>query len=200
MADQTFTAGQILTAAQVTTLQENSGLTPMTPSSVSGTGVTLVANTTTIAAASTASINGVFTSAYTNYLVTYNLTAASTYMRLRIKTASADISTSYGATMAYIVDNSSAWSWLNAGAVSWNATNWLISNGVSGVYGQIMVFNPNLAVNTWMDGSANSFSSTNSAKLTFGGRNSGTDQATGLTLFPDSGTFTGTVNVYGYRK
>ena len=200
MADQTFTAGQVLTAAQMTTLQSNIGLVPMTPSSVSGTGVTIVGNTTTIAAASTASINGVFTSAYTNYVVTYNLTAASSFMRLKLKTAGADISTNYGATMAYIVDNSTAWAWLNAGAASWNATNWLISNGVSGVYGSITVFNPNLAANTWMDGSATSFNSTNSAKLTFGGRNAGTDQATGLTIFPDSGTFTGTVTVYGYRK
>jgi hypothetical protein len=200
MADQTFTAGQVLTAEQLTTLQSNSGLTPMTPSSVSGTNVTLVGNTTTIAAGTTASINGVFTSSYTNYLVVYNLTVASTFMRMQLKTAGADISTNYGLTMAYITDNSTAWAWLNAGAVSWNATNWLISNGVSGVYGQIMVFNPNLAANTWMDGSATAFTSTNSSKLTFGGRNAGTDQATGLTFFPSSGTFTGTVNVYGYRK
>ena len=200
MADQTFTAGQILTAAQMTTLQANIGLVPMTPSSVSGTGVTIVGNTTTIAAASTASINGVFTSAYTNYVVTYNITALSNYLRLQLKTAGADISTNYGGTAAYINDNSAAWSWLNAGAVSWNATNFLLSLNTSGVFGSFTIFNPNIAANTWIDGSATTFTSTNSAKLVYGQRNNGTDQATGLTLFPDSGTFTGTVTVYGYRK
>ena len=200
MADQTFTAGQILTAAQMTTLQANSGLIPMTPTSVSGTGVTITGNTVTIAAASTASINGVFTSSYTNYLVVYNITAASTFMRMKLKTAGADISTNYGLTMAYINDNSTSWTFLNAGAASWNDTRWLISNGASVLFGAMTLFNPQLAANTYMDGNATAIASTNSAKLVLGGRNNGTDSATGLTLFPDSGTFTGTVTVYGYRK
>ena len=198
MADQTFTSGQILTAAQMTTLQSNGGLVPMTPSSVSGTGVTLSGNTMIVAAASTASIIGVFTSSYTNYVAVYNFTAVSNYMRFKVRTASADISTGYGNTMAAITDNSSSLSFLNSAAASWNDTKWLLTNNAVS-FGVVQIFNPQLAANTFFDNNGTSIASTNSFKYFGGGRNTGTDVCTGLTFFPDSGTFTGTVTVYGYR-
>jgi hypothetical protein len=198
MPDQTFTAGQILTAAQMTTLQANSGLVAMTPSSVSGSGVTLSGNTVTLAAASTASINGVFTSSFTNYVVVYNFTATSNYVRMKLRTASADISTGYGATVGVITDNSTTLTFLNSAAVSWNDTKWLLANN-NPSFGVAAVFNPQLASNTYFDNNGTSFASTNSVKYFGGGRNTGSDVCTSLTLFPDSGTFTGTVTVYGYR-
>ena len=198
MADQTFTSGQILTAAQMTTLQSNTGLVVMTPTSVSGTGVTLSGNTMVVTAASTASIIGCFTSTFTNYAVVYNFTAVSNYMRFKVRTASADISTGYGTTMAAITDNSTALSFLNAGATNFNDTKWLLTNNAVS-FGVVQVFNPQLAANTFFDNNGTSIASTNSFKYFGGGRNTGTDVCTGLTLFPDSGTFTGTVTVYGYR-
>jgi hypothetical protein len=198
MADQTFTSGQILTAAQMTTLQSNTGLVAMTPTSVSGTGVSLSGNTVSISAASTASIIGCFTSAFTNYAVVYNFTSVSNYVRFQLRTASADVATGYGATFAAITDNSTAWGWLNANAVSWNDTKWLVTNNQPS-FGSLTLFNPQKATNTYLDNNGTSFTSTNSFKYLGGGRNTGTDVCTGLTLFPDSGTFTGTVNVYGYR-
>lgn len=198
MADQTFTSGQILTAAQMTSLQSNTGLVVMTPTSVSGTGVTLSGNTMTVAAASTASIIGCFTSAFTNYAVVYNFTAVSNYIRFRVRTASADISTGYGNTMASITDNSTSVSFLNSAATSWNGTYWLLTNNTTS-FGVAQVFNPQLAANTFYDNNGTAIASTNSFKYFGGGRNTGTDVCTGLTMFPDSGTFTGTVTVYGYR-
>ena len=198
MPDQSFTSGQILTASQMSSLQSNTGLVAMTPTSVSGTGVTLSGATATITAASTASIIGCFTSAFTNYVAVYNFTSSSSYIRMKMRTASADVSTGYGGTLAYIADNSTSWSWLNSGAASWNDTRWLISLPERS-FGSITVFNPFLAANTFIDGGGTSISSTNSTKCVNGGRNTGTDVCTGLTFFPDSGTFTGTVTVYGYR-
>ena len=198
MAIKTFTTGEVLTAADTNTYLANSGLVAIKPTSVSGTGVTLSESTVTIADASTASIIGCFSASFTNYVVVYNFTASSSYVRLKLRTASADISTNYGATMAYIADNSTAWSWLNPGTSSWADTRWLISLPERN-FGTVTVFNPFLATSTFIDGSGTSISSTNSAKFVYGGRNTGTDVCTGLTLFPDSGTFTGTVTVYGYR-
>ena len=198
MADQTFTSGQILTAAQMTTLQSNTGLVAMTPSSVSGTGVTLSGNTMVVTAASTASIIGVFTSAFTNYLTVFNITATSDYLRMKLRTASADISTGYGNTQAFVNDNSTSVSFLNSGAASWNDTRWLIAANQQ-AYGEITLYNPQKAASTFYTSDVASITSTNSSKLFGSGRNTGTDVCTGLTIFPDSGTFTGTVTVYGYR-
>ena len=198
MPDQTFTSGQILTASQMSTLQSNTGLVAMTPSSVSGTGVTLSGNTVTIAAASTASILGCFTSSFTNYVVVYDLTAVSTYCRFQLRTASAAVTTGYGATVAAITDNSTSLSFLNSAASSWNGTNWLLTNNQAS-FGTVSLFNPQLATNTYFDLNGTSIATTNSFKYFGGGRNTGTDVCTGLVVFPDSGTFTGTINVYGYR-
>ena len=198
MPDQTFTSGQILTASQMSTLQSNTGLVAMTPSSVSGTGVTLSGNTMTVTAASTASIIGVFTSAFTNYVVSYNLTATSDFLRMKLRTASADISTGYGSTEALINDNSTSLSFLNSGASSWNDTRWLFASNQQ-AYGTMTLFNPQKAASTFFSNDAASISSTNSARIFGAGRNTGTDVCTGLTIFPDTGTFTGTVTVYGYR-
>jgi len=198
MPDQTFTSGQILTAAQMTSLQSNTGLVAMTPSSVSGTGVSLSGNTATITAASTASIIGCFTSAFTNYVMVYNLTATSDYLRMRLRTASADISTGYGNTQALITDNSTTVGFLNSGAASWNDTRWLIAANTQ-AYGTMTLYNPQKAASTFYTADVSTISSTNSMRLFGSGRNTGTDVCTGLTIFPDTGTFTGTVTVYGYR-
>jgi len=198
MPDQTFTSGQILTASQMSSLQSNTGMVVMTPTSVSGTGVTLSGNTMTMTAASTASIIGCFTSAFTNYAVVYNFTTTSNYIRFKVRTASADVSTGYGTTMSAITDNSTSLSFLNSAASSWNDTKWLLTNN-SASFGVVQVFNPQLATNTYFDNNGTSIASTNSFKYFGGGRNTGTDVCTGLTFFPDSGTFTGTVTVYGYR-
>jgi hypothetical protein len=198
MAIKTFTTGEVLTAADTNTYLANAGLVAMKPTSVSGTGVTLSGATATITAASTASIIGCFNASFTNYVVVYNFTASSSYIRMKVRTASADVSTGYGGTMAYIADNSTSWNWLNPGAATWNDTRWLISLPERS-FGSVSVFNPFLAANTFIDGGGTSISGTNSTKAVNGGRNTGTDVCTGLTLFPDSGTFTGTVTVYGYR-
>jgi hypothetical protein len=151
-----------------------------------------------MAAASTASIIGCFTSAYTNYVVVYNFTATSSYLRMKLRTASADVSTGYGTTNAFINDNSTTVGFLNSGAATFNDTRWLISQNVQS-YGTMTIFNPQLAVSTFMQNDNSAISGTNSLRLFGGGRNTGTDVCTGLTIFPDSGTFTGTVTVYGYR-
>ena len=198
MAIKTFTTGEVLTAADTNTYLANSGLVAIVPTSVSGSGVALANATVTITAASTASIIGCFTSTYTNYLAVYNFTATSSYLRMKLRTASADVSTGYGTTNAFVNDNSTTLGFLNSGAASWNDTRWLISQNVQS-YGTMTLFNPQIAATTFLQNDNTAISSTNSLRLFGAGRNTGTDVCTGLTIFPDSGTFTGTVTVYGYR-
>lgn len=62
MADQTFTSGQILTAAQMTTLQSNIGLTWI--------------STNTFTATATKQFTSLFTSAFTDYRVLFSYTAS----------------------------------------------------------------------------------------------------------------------------
>jgi len=198
MAIKTFTTGEVLTASDTNTYLANSGLVAVVPTSVSGSGVALANATVTITAASTASIIGCFTSTYTNYLAVYNFTATSSYLRMKLRTASADVSTGYGTTNAFVNDNSTTLGFLNSGAVSWNDTRWLISQNVQS-YGTMTLFNPQIAATTFLQNDNTAISSTNSLRLFGAGRNTGTDICTGLTIFPDSGTFTGTITVYGYR-
>lgn len=198
MAIKTFTTGEVLTASDTNTYLANSGLVAVVPTSVSGSGVALANATVTITAASTASIIGCFTSQYTNYLAVYNFTATSSYLRMKLRTASADVSTGYGTTNAFVNDNSTTLGFLNSGAVSWNDTRWLISQNVQS-YGTMTLFNPQIAATTFLQNDNTAISSTNSLRLFGAGRNTGTDICTGLTIFPDSGTFTGTITVYGYR-
>ncbi|CAB4167059.1 hypothetical protein UFOVP873_1 [uncultured Caudovirales phage] len=198
MAIKTFTTGEVLTSSDTNTYLANSGLVAVVPTSVSGSGVALANATVTITAASTASIIGCFTSTYTNYVVVYNITATSNYLRMKLRTASADVSANYGTTNAFINDNSTTLGFLNSGATSWNDTRWLISQNVQS-YGTMTIFNPQLAVSTFFQNDNTAISGTNSLRLFGSGRNTGTDVCTGLTIFPDSGTFTGTITVYGYR-
>ena len=68
MADQTFTSGQILTAAQMTTLQGNSGLVVVTPTGV--TGGTISGSTVTIGAGvSSVAVAGCFSSSFDSYKI-----------------------------------------------------------------------------------------------------------------------------------
>ena len=83
MARQTFTAGQVLTAAQMTTLQDNSGLQ-------------LVTAETALAAAATLTVDGCFTSSFTNYRIMINATGAATANPvLQLRAAGSTAATNY---------------------------------------------------------------------------------------------------------
>jgi hypothetical protein len=109
MATQTFTAGQILTAAQLTTLQSNSGLQHITGASFS-------------AATSVSLPNGTFSTAYDNYRIILTLTALTTDSTFTMRTRASGTDNSavsyitaqggpnVGSTFTYSVTNeASAW-------------------------------------------------------------------------------------------
>ena len=198
MADQTFTSGQILTAAQMTTLQANSGLVVMVPSSVSGTGVT-VATTgkVTFTAASPINVNGCFTTAYDYYRVVVNTTTTATgglwNFQLRVGGVNAAGATDYSFSL---LQSASAGAWLN---LNFNAGTNIISLGYAGAAttasSSIEFVGPALAQKTSMSVAGNY----GGTPIVGGGQHALSTAYDGFAITPSAGTITGTLCVYGYR-
>ena len=175
-----FTAGAILTAAQMNAV----GMWFVKSSTVSG--------------ASELICDDAFSADFTNYRIVYTITATSNFIRMQLRSSSGNVATNYGNTATTTSDNSTIVTFLNAGAVSFDGTKWLL--GVTQpTFGSSDIFQPNLAANTFYDAHNAGISSTNALRLTAAGRHNANTVCTGLRIFPDSGTLTGTVAVYGYR-
>ena len=182
MAVQTFTAGQILTAADTNTYLANSGLVYITSATV-GSGVASV------------SIAGCFSSTYDNYKVVYAGGVGSTAQAIGVLLTGsatgyygATVVASFSAAVATSNGASNASSWLYAGASS-----------VNNNYIDLDILGPNLAKATGAFGPY-IVATTSGVGGMFSGYHDSLYQATGLT-FGVAGTLTGgTVTVYGYRK
>jgi hypothetical protein len=187
MAEQTFTAGQILTAAQMTTLQANTGLNYITKLAF-----------TSATAAAPARIDGCFTAAYSAYriVVQSQYSAASdTNLRLRLRSAgstpSQTVWTQYiafntpaGAGLVYLVNQSQA---TIANSADTNATC------------SADIQDPFNARATAITSQSMALSTTTSIFSNIGCGLNNTTSYNGFEIYTDSGNITGTVAVYGYR-
>jgi hypothetical protein len=198
MADQTFTAGQVLTAAQMTTLQANSGLVVMVPSSVSGTGVSVsTGGKVTFTTATPINVNGCFTSAYDYYRVVMNVTTAVTgglfNFQMRVGGVNAAGATDYAFSL---LQSASAGAWLN---LNFNAGTNIISLGYaaagSTASSSIEFFGPSLAQKTSITVNGNY----GGTPYTGGGQHAVSTAYDGFAITPSAGNITGTLMIYGYR-
>jgi hypothetical protein len=182
MAVQTFTSGQILTAADTNTYLANSGLVYITQATI-GTGV------------STAAVANCFSSTYDNYKVIVNGGVGSTVQALGLSlTGSA--AGYYGSTIVAAYSAAVATSnGMN------NIAQWTFA-GVSGPLNNFLnvdLLGPNIAKATGASGAYINPSTVGNGGI-FAGYHDSLFQATGLTISV-SGTMTGgTITVYGYRK
>jgi hypothetical protein len=160
-------------------------------------------NTTSFSGVSSQSVNDVFTSTYTNYKILLNIdsSSASPYILGRLRASGTDnTSSDYNSTDVVLNSTSSGLS-LSAsyGATSWRM--WGNFNPDSGT-AEILISNPQKTSKTTF----NSFGSfvpgavTNRPPRWFGGNSTVTTSYDGLTIFPDSGTMTGSVSIYGLNK
>ena len=162
----------------------------------SNQGLTLI-NTTSFSAVASQSITSVFSSTYDNYRIVYNLigsTSTNTLMRLR--TSSDDSSASYNKQYLYAASTTIL------AARSNGQTSWLLGDhGTDYTFNTIDLIAPNLAQTTggfqlagqlYASGSNNWFSNVLG--------HTASTQFTGFTIYPASGTITGSVSVYGYNK
>ena len=193
MADQTFTSGQILTAAQQSALQTNIGLAQITPTSV--TNATLSGGVATIGAAvNIVTISGCFSATFTNYRIVVSGTLISADgLQLQFK-----LNNSTGSTYATVgtnMDYTSATVYPIGGAATTLIRVGETSTTMNGTI--VDVFQPFLATATFTNACWNG-----SAHVGwYNGRDTNAASQTGFTLSLNAaGTFTGgTITVYGYR-
>lgn len=179
------------------------GLAGVVPTSVAGTGVTLGASgKVTVAAATTISINGCFTSAYENYLFIFDLTtSAASGFAVTLRLAGTD------AVTAYDSERFTAINATNAAVQSLNSASWVGSGGMgiagASQSGELRLYSPALAVATRakIDNNITPNPMTTSAGMYIGTLLHRTATAyDGITFTIASGNATGTIRVYGYNN
>jgi len=182
MAEQTFTSGQILTAAQMTTLQTNIGLCFISNTTI-GTGVASVP------------VTSAFSTTYDNYRIVVSGGVGSAVNPTLNITFGA---TATGYEWAYgVFSNSFA-----SGVGSTSGT--FIAVGQSNTNLNVTsfdVFSPFLAKYTAAFGGMSYDLNNGQARGPYNGILKNTTSYTDFTITPSTGTLTGgTITVYGYRK
>jgi hypothetical protein len=176
------------------------GLAPATPTTIANSGgtATLASNTVTFTTINTVSLNGCFTSSYSNYRILLRITAASgnVDVNLRLRAAGTDTSAGYYYSYNYADFGAATGGILNGSNVNqflFAFANTQITSGV------MDVISPQLAEATTFHSQGLNASTSGNSRSGGGVANNST-VFDGFTLFPPTGTISGTVSVYGYRK
>jgi hypothetical protein len=189
------TNGQVLVA-------DSTAATGLKWQTASAGALTLI-NTTTFSSVASQSINSVFSSTYANYKIMLEISASSgtsLSMDLRLRASGTDASTDYKSMLATFEDN-----WTTGTTVSIGSTDRILigyrhqTTGDS--FSSIDISNPFATKNTQSLGFYNS-TGTGGASSGNAGNVQGvlvnTTSYDGFTIFPNTGTFSGTVRIYGY--
>ena len=183
--------------------KSSTGLTLITPSTITvtgGSGSIGATGTVTVTTASSVSLNGIFSSTYNNYLVLFGLTGSTAIDLLaRLRASGTDNSSAnYGRQL--IFGDTSLGASSTGSATSWNLGQLYDTDGKRTVL-DLMVKDP-ASSSIYTTGRADSISSANSApyalKSLFG--TTVTTAYDSITFIASSGTITGTISVYGYNK
>jgi hypothetical protein len=193
---------------RVTTLESfPTGLVDLVPSSVtvaSGSSTTNANGNVSFSAVSSLSLNNIFTSTYTNYRIIFNLDSSSIGgdFRFRLRAAGTDDAS---ATAYYVAGRIS----LASGASSEYQVNGTSAGYIGYVYPASAAYsntifditNPNVAKLTTTKVQHSGLSSAGVPAFTsIGGLHNLATAYDGISFFPSSaGTFSGTVQVFGYR-
>jgi hypothetical protein len=161
-------------------------------------------NTTTFSGVSSQSVNNVFSTTYTNYLVIVNLTAPSTNVsvNMRLRVASTDTSTNYGFATFYSYQSISASGFeSNLGTAFTSFQRITHGSTTGGGSSNTYLFRPFEAVETTGYSIGMDYD-VNAGAVFFGKghRHTGATSFTGFTLIPSTSTITGTVSTYGVSK
>ena len=190
MALQTFTAGQVLTAAQMTTLQANNGLQLISRVAVSGS--------------SSQAFDNVFTSTYENYLILFDQiygSSANASLKFQYRYAGPTTqSASYYGGYVYANPASSAVAALgvvnNAASATVCIWNLSTSAGAASLYISGVAVTAT-AKPSAIGGMTDGYSAFNASG---GFIQDVARNYTGFILTTSTGTFTGNVSVFGYGK
>jgi hypothetical protein len=172
--------------------------TMVTPTSIAGTGVTLSGGKVSFSASSSISVNGCFSSAYTNYKLIVNAKggATSEAVRIRFRANGVDTSSAYYTHAVYTTHTAGPSRNYNAGEaqgyIGWSAD---ISYNIN-----VEVHNPFQSDYTSWTSTSNGIGSGTATVGTLWGMQYTTTTFDGFNLSPTSGTLTGSVRIYGYRE
>lgn len=171
------------------------GLAPATPTSIANSGgsASLTGNTVTFSGVSSVSLNGCFTGDYDNYRVLVSVTngsTADTYMRFR--SAGTDATGNNYAYRQFVIGSSTA---IYAGT----GTLFGISSGATtACKSSFDLFDPSAA--TYSRAILSAVSNGVTGLYITASEHQLNTSYDGLTIYPSTGTMTGTVSVYGYRR
>lgn len=143
--------------------------------------------------------NNVFTSAFRNYLIIGNATLSSAALRLRLRLAGSDITTSnYNFHNQQSLTNAATYAAATSPGQSFYTLTALSAGLISNFH--LKVQDPN---NTLRTGFLGQSMTTQSASLA-GGMNYGSEDnilaRDGFSIITSSGNFSGTISVYGYKE
>jgi hypothetical protein len=179
------------------------GLIPIAPTSVGKTGASSTATASangqvTFALCETLLLNGVFTSAYSNYRIVW-AGFASTGAAL---TARMSVGGTPSSAASYNRQQIVASSTTISGLRETGQTSWNIANNISATDGENLsmdIFNPQATKNTSLN--VLSFSAASNAYWqSVGAYFTATTSFDGIQFLPNSGNFSGIVSVYGYNQ
>lgn len=175
------------------------GLTQITPTSIANSGGTssLSGGAVNFTTVNSVSLNGVFTSTYDAFRVILNVSSASTgnNVALRLRAAGTDASGANYAQYALSVDISAVTANSGSGLTSVTICS---TSATNGAIANLELNRPALAVHTGIFTTTSNWSAPAfGSGLVLHQVNTAYD---GFSLIASTGTVTGTVRVYGYKK
>ena len=196
-----FSAVQLVKLATDTWGQADSGalatgLVPIRPTSIANSGgsASLSGFTTTFTTVNSVSLNGCFTGDYDNYRFVANMTASGNVdVYCRMRAGGTDNSASASYVNQYLFAGSTSVSANTFTNTFWELFFALASTRRNAIIGDF--FSPAQAVET-----AYLLTDRYSQLLITGGQHTVTSAFDGFTLYPATGTISGTISVYGYKK
>lgn len=185
MAIKTFTTGEVLTAADTNTYLTNSGL--------------VYVASTTFSASSGVEMSNCFSSTYDNYEIHttyYGSTGTNTSFRMMTGTNTKDTSATYTRVGYYWTASITNF---NAAAQNqwFNANHGTTASSYSN--SQMLIYRPNVS-SVKTESRLRSYAGDSDLTVNVDQYTAATTAYTGIYLFPTSGTITGTITIYGYRK
>ena len=189
------TTAQVLTADTTVSPYKVKWATP-----AAATGDFVLINTTSFSAVSSQSVNNVFSATYDNYLIKLNETypvSGGPYINLRLRVSGTDATSGYRKQNLQ-VDGTATYAARTTTDTAFNSIAYLGAG-----YNDSAEFNLQNPFNS-LNTSANGIWATGSGagvevNLSAWGINNGTSY-TGFTIIASTGTITGSVSVYGYKK
>ena len=186
----------LATTASVTSAVAPMGLVAVAPTSIANSGgsASLSNYTVSFSGVSSISLNGCFTGDYDNYRMLVSVDSLSTGVQLyfRMRLAGADNSSAQY-NSAYVEGYSGG----TVGGTSTGQTQGQFSYSGTNAIHACEMSGPALAKPT---GFVTTTGRSTPTVVLFGGRHNVSTAYDGITLYPNSGTMTGSVSVFGYKK